>query len=375
MKSRFLCALTCLTFVSGFAYSQDENAPPPPPPPGDMRGGRFGPGGPGGPGGPMNVGRMAERLAEELQLDDAQKAQYDDIVARYRKEFAGDGQLFEQMRAARESGDQEQMREIGQQMRQRRQAMDQAMGRFYDEVRPILREDQVQRLDESRERQQARERRNPMRAVQELRDSLNLDATQQQQFDEMLQSVRERMMASREGGEMREMFEQMRAAREAGDMNKVEQLRQQFADRNDFTESMESFMDDLAPILRDDQKAALEAFRDRYQASAARGEATDFRTLIAAARRVDLNPEQARALKQVYDEARRAAREVRSGDSEGRATLAAKVRDDIRSVLTADQYRQFEQNLERANRSGDRERRGGQQRDPQQRGDRRRGDR
>ncbi len=295
---------------------------------------------------------MAERLAGELQLDEQQRTQYDEIVARYREQLTRDSggamrETFEQMRAAREAGDQEQLRELGQQMRERRRAMGDAFNRFYDEIQPILRPEQQQLLADFRQRAADRERRaNPMRALQDLRETLNLDQTQQQQFDELLRGSRERVMARREGGQMRELVQQMREAREAGDDEKAEQLRAQLVNRDELTDEVETFLDELMPILRDDQKALVEQFRTQFESSSARGNVADFRTLIAAARRVDLRPEQTQALRQVYDDARRAAREARDG--EGRATLAAKVRDDIRAVLDAEQFAQFEQNVARA---------------------------
>lgn len=135
----FVLAVFCLGGAAGFILARHVPAFGPPPRPfDDTNTSMMGPGGrgrgPGRRGGPQGLARggpggpaglppeAARRLADELQLDDAQRAQFRKVLDDHRAKF-------EQVhREARDRFDSEQRELLGA-------------------IRAILRPDQVQRLD------------------------------------------------------------------------------------------------------------------------------------------------------------------------------------------------------------------------------------
>jgi hypothetical protein len=120
----FVLVVFCLGGAGGFLLGRHvppfprPDGPPPPfgPGPGGRRGGPFG--GPGGMPPPV-----AARLADEVQMDDAQRAQLRQTLEEHRPKFEQIG------RDARERFEKEQQE-------------------LHDAIRAFLRADQVQRFDQ-----------------------------------------------------------------------------------------------------------------------------------------------------------------------------------------------------------------------------------
>jgi Spy/CpxP family protein refolding chaperone len=325
--------------------------------------GRF-----GGRGGPM-FGGFTQRIPEELGLDDEQRAQFEDIVAEFRERMTearrgGEGmrELFEQMREAREAGDEERMQELRAQFRERRGAGGQLMDQFFDDVEGILREDQVPKLQELRSRfaERMRGRGDPMAQLRDLRERLKLDEEQQTQFDDLLAELREQGGQRRQRmQDMRPLMRELREAQEAGDEARVEELRAQLEElRPQRGAWLDDFLTKLESILKEDQKAILAEFRqERGQRGERRGE-LDVRAIMAAAQRLDLDRDQRAELRGIMQEAMRAERELGRRDREGRAVLAAQTKKEVLAILDAEQGEQFERLLSQQGRRGRPERMG-----------------
>jgi Spy/CpxP family protein refolding chaperone len=303
----------------------------------------------GGPGRWAN--RMYDRLARDLNLDEQQRAQFDEIAAKQREQMRAN---FERMRAEREAGQQSGDDEAGQApdqggnggrggRRQFRMMPENQMNEFFDQIEPILHEDQIAKLDEARDR--AERRAENMRLPQELREQLNLDPDQQARYDELLQGIREERRGRMEG--MRPLVEELRAAEESGDEQRIAAAQSKMDEmRGDNDDFRAQFLAQVEPLLRDDQKQILDSYRDEPAgAAAAQGGAPDYRNVLKAAKRAKLTSEQARRLKEIEREAARTARSQR--DPESKALLTASVTEDVRKLLSADQMPRFERAMER----------------------------
>ncbi len=309
-----------------------------------------------GPGrGPMGVAQMSERLAEQLNLDEAQRVKFDAIVKKYEQQRTQAGQgddlraLMEEMRKAREAGDDARVQELRQQMRDMRGGPGAGMQPFFDEVKGILRQDQLAKFEEIRTRMM--ERMGPpggpqamRQLMSDLRDELKLDQGQQQKFDELAQALRN--PSAGQAQEMQDLREQMRAAREAGDQAKMDELRRQMeANRPNQSAALEKFFNELAPILNDSQKPTLEKFRERAREMDQGGGNDDLRTILRAASRLNLDETQRQQIRDIQREAQEAGRDIAVRDTEARKALAEKTKEKIKAILTPEQAQEFEKNL------------------------------
>lgn len=326
------------------------------------RAGRGGPGRPPGPPGRPPLEFMAERLAEELELTDAQRQQFDEIVARYAAATATEptGQrqrmreLGQAYREAREAGDEARAAQIREQMREQAGDRGRLLGQFFDEVQTILEPAQVARLQEIRSRRpRFGDGRGPefWQMVQALPEELNLTPEQHAQFDRLLREQREvleeRLRAWRE--ERARKVAEMEAAEEVGDEERAVELREALMWSRPEAPDVDAFFDRLATILNDEQRAQLAELRaDRPRARAADG-TRDVREILRVARRLKLNDEQHRKLREINQQALAAERRGRL-DEAARAELAANTKARILELLDAEQKAEFEQLLGREGR-------------------------
>jgi DNA repair exonuclease SbcCD ATPase subunit len=340
----------------------------------------------------FSIERMAGRIAEQLELDDEQKAQFDKIVAEFEERSQQQrgnreqmGEIRREMRAAREDGDDERVAELRAQMREL--GGGNPMNDFYDKIEPILRDDQKRQLSQMRERFGQRGGRGmgrggAMQQIERLRGRLNLDDEQREQFDRLLEDARESMQEQRRGRfeEIRPLIEELREAQREGDEERVQELREKFREMRGGggdNAALEDLYAQLEKILRDDQREILAQFREQQQQRGRRGgrggDQNDVRGLLRVAKRLDLNDEQKDELRQVEQESMRALREVRR-DREAQADLAKQVKKEITAILNSEQAERFERLLQRGSR-GDRSgrERSGRGRDRQPRRQRQRG--
>jgi hypothetical protein len=150
------------------------------------------------------VERAIQELPDKLKLDDAQKAQFDKLVAQHREQAQARQQrmrelqpIIEEMRKARESGDTQRAAELQKQIDQARQSMGNPAETFYSELVKILRPDQQETLKQYRQETEERgagpgagpgDVRTIARAVRRL----ELDEQQRVQVKEILKSAEQK---------------------------------------------------------------------------------------------------------------------------------------------------------------------------------------
>ena len=303
--------------------------------------------------------RVLDRFANQLELDEAQRAEFGELAKPYRQRTQDMGRRWGEMRQAMRDGDQERVAAMRGGMSHGGEWGGMFSG-LLDEVAPLLREDQLDRLYEMQDRMDGQRRRGEMyrRVMTELPEELGLDDAQRQQWDELMVSSREQHRERWQ--ETRALWEEVRAAEAGGDQERAQELREQLREemRPDPTEMLSTFFEQLEKILRDEQKAVLENFRQEFgigREGEARGQA-DVRNILRAARRVRLSGEQRDEFRPIEREAMRARREVRRRDAEGQALLAAKVKKQVVELLDPEQTREFEEQLKRLDRRSGRTR-------------------
>jgi len=326
----------------------------------------------------MSPQRMMRRLARDLELDDAQRQQFDEIVARHREEWARNRppreEVREMMRAHREaveSGDTEQVEQIRAQMREMRgQGPGPMLDEFINEVEAILTEDQLPKLNEFREQMESRRRgAESFRLMHELPERLNLTPEQRTQWEELMAEQREQFGQQRGWRrEMRPLMEEMRAAEEAGDEQRVAEIRAQLEEARPEPPDFDSFFDKLMPILTDEQKAQLTELRGQVgQSRQQRGRVMDVREIFRVVRRLDLTEEQRDRLREIMRDAKAITQKSRGGGREAKTEQAELIKSQIIEMLDADQKAEFERLLDQAGRPN-------RNREPRREGRDRRGD-
>ena len=336
------------SLVLSFAVSSAVAQPPP-----------DGPRGRGPRGGAGWYDRMLARVTNELQLDESQREQFDEIVATHRERMQEMGQRWQELRQAMRDGDEERAAVLRAELPQRGPGG--MFGPILEDLEPLLREDQLERLHAMQERMQEGRRRGDMyrRVMTELPEELGLDEAQREQWDQLMATRREQRREQFE--QMRPIWEEMRTAQEAGDEERLAELRAQLEEmRADPEAGLQSLFDELEGILREDQILILNEYR-RELGTRARGDADepgDLRNILRAAKRVRLDSEQREALREIESEAGNARREIDRRDAEAARRLAAKVKQQIIEILDPDQQREFEENLSRLDRDVRRSREG-----------------
>ncbi len=308
---------------------------------------------------PMDAAGIANQLADKLQLSDAQRTQYNALVAKYKDRWQGQAgragalrDLARAYRQARQSGDAPRADEVSQQMRELGGARGQAVREFLDEVKPILTTEQLKKLDEFRQTMRGRMAGAQApggglrQLVRRLPDELGLTADQRTKFDALV--AEQRAAAAGPRDELHPLVESLRAARQAGDDAQVAGLEKQLADRRAAGGSPQTFLEKLQPILTDEQKAKLQDLRAKLGAAAqAPG---DVRQVLQTARRLDLTEEQRGRLREIMHTTTTAARDAQ--DADARTKLAASVKQQIVAMLDTNQAEKFEQMLGKAPRAG-----------------------
>ncbi len=104
----------------------------------------------------------------------------------------------------------------------------------------------------------------PAALMERLSKELNLDQEQQDQYRTIVSKYRQRLAnQAGDGPEMAENARQMREAGDTGGDSKGRELRDQMRSRRGNRQVVESFLDEVETILRDDQKEKLGQVRDR----------------------------------------------------------------------------------------------------------------
>ncbi|MBK9119447.1 MAG: hypothetical protein IPM18_07580 [Phycisphaerales bacterium] len=330
---------------------------------GGRRPGQRGPGGPGGPpGGPM-FEMMAERLAERLHMSEDQRLVLEGLVAQHRAELqaAGFGPdqmrgLGQEMRAAREAGDDARVAEIRAEMQAHRQQFEALNQKLMNSVEGILLEDQLPEFQEMRARMERG--RQQMQAGQRFRDivetlpnELAMTPEQRASYDELVAEQRAGFEARRgQWQEMRGLFEELREARAAGDFDRVREIEAELESRRPAPPNVDEFFAKLQPLLTAEQRAQLAEIQaqgpgqQRGPGAQERQRPLDIRQVLQTARRLRLNEEQQGKLRDIERNARDAEQAARR-DQQGAQQRAETVKTEILGILDANQKAEFERLL------------------------------
>jgi len=317
----------------------------------------------------MNIRNMADRIATRLNLTPEQRTAYDAIVAKH-EAATGDGAemrgLMEQMRAARDDNDDAKVAELREKMRQMGAAREEATESFFDEVETILSDQQKTVLDDVRDRMrdqadQGRRGQEAMELMRRLPDELNLTPEQRTQYEALIQEQRESRRA--QGEELRPLFQQLREARQAGDEARAAQIEAEIEAKQPQGGgrggpggpggNIDELLNKLMPILSAEQQAKLTELRQSIGTQRG-GAGTDVRSLLRAARQLELNDQQKQQLRLINREATSQERAAR--DPQSRAAVAQTVKAKIVEILDANQAAEFERLLSKDRPARDRTR-------------------
>ena len=227
-------------------------------------------------GGP---GRFLDNLPETLELDEAQRAQFDQITAEFRERRRAVRDLGRELRRAQRDGDEARAAELEQQLAEAAFDPREELKQTFDQIETILNDDQSSRFSEFRQEMEQRwgrreERggpggpdwrggpggRGPGRMLDRVAQSLDLSEEQKAEFDEIVAGHRERM------GEARPLMRDMRRAQRDGDMNRAEELRAQMFELGvDPWGSLRQSLDEVEPILSDEQFERFSEMRMTFQ--------------------------------------------------------------------------------------------------------------
>lgn len=294
--------------------------------------------------------RMFARIADELELDEAQRAQLDEIAAEHRERMRETEEREQEIREAMRDTDDEHAAELRAELREIR-GPETGMTEVLEKLEPILRDDQISRLWEMQDRNDRRrdDRERYRRITQELPDELGLSEEQRDEFDALLRAQREQMRER--WSEVRPLMEEMRQAREAGNQARVDELRQQLEDTRPSQDALfEAFFEELKDTLTEEQLGLLSAFREELAGGGPgqRGGPSDVRNVLRAVKRLELDSDQKGRIREIEREAIGAYRKIPRSNKEEQAVLAAETQAEIMEVLNEEQAKEFESVLKQA---------------------------
>jgi predicted house-cleaning noncanonical NTP pyrophosphatase (MazG superfamily) len=311
-----------------------------------------------------------DRIREALELDEDQQAEFDRIAAEFR-ERRGSGpdrermrSLMEEMRRAHQEGNSERVAEIREELRDARGG--DRIQEFLDEIEGILHDDQREKLAGIRERIATERRRGQMAAargparggpvaqLRRLRAELQLTEKQAERYDELYAELQEALAQQGPREDVTKgLVDELIKAVEAGDEARIAELKEQLSGPHaQNQEAIGQFLAQVEEILEPGQVEILQRFRERMRMG--RG-LDDLEAMLRIVRRLDLNDEQRQRVREIRRENHQAAQEARR-DPEAMAQLNAKVREELREVLTDEQVAEFDKLLE--SQRSDKSRRG-----------------
>lgn len=320
-------------------------------------------------------GEWITRMTDRLQLDDAQRSEFDALVEPYRAQWQADRSAWREhrgaIREAEANGDSALVEELRANRPQRTSNPMSDMQQVLTDLAPSLDAEQQVTLKEmqagiAERAQRAEQWRKRREMVRALPDAVGMDDDQRAAFDEQVRSMRDDMRS--QWRELRPLRNEMRAAREAGDNELADAIRDEMrAAGPDMDAMAERFDSDVRSLLSDDQLKQYEAFRDQHadvfnvnggaNGNDAAGQArlaaqqkderpTDARNVVRAVRRVTLDVEQRDQVREIEREMMMEMRTLRRTDREAQKQLAVQIQTKISAVLDAEQKVVFEAALQ-----------------------------
>lgn len=304
--------------------------------------------------GPRGDGpRMFGRLAEQLDLDEQQRTEFQEIMQAHRQRLMEQFPELREIRQAMRDGDFDRARELRQDVEAQGFDFRSSIQQAFDEVEVILTDEQFERFSQMRSdmRRWADRREEERNFRERLPEELEMNEEQRAQYEDLLrqrrQQFRDRMREA--GGLMREL----REAREAGDEDLAADIEAELeamraaAPRPDSAERRDQLLNEVRGILNEDQLPILETYYELPADEADEGETYDVRTLLRAAARSGLDRSQRKEWKDIARNALKRLRPLDRNDRDEKAEIAAEVRTQLEGLLEESQMDRFEEQLER----------------------------
>ncbi len=314
---------------------------------------------------------IMEKIAAELNLEAQQRIKLDEIVSAYLQELGERRRKWFELRQAEKAGDSARAELLRAELQDAGSTNPQStVPAILGELEPHLRPDQREKLPAIEERFTRRGGgANELTALANLAAELNLSPEQKEQYNALVGEYREQ--TARDASRMIEvagLYKELEEARRSGDESRAADLQKRMGEAQpDRRGQLEKLLDQIERILDTDQRRTFVERRDDVvSALTARGGGPDVRTMLRTAKRLKLEDDQKARLAEVEREAEEALRGLKARDRDGRLRLANQVRKDILAILTPEQQRDFERQLDR--RAGRRASEGGEKRAPGKRG-------
>lgn len=243
------------------------------------------------------------------------------------------------------------------------------IGRVLERLEPTLTAEQKARVPEVRERLSARGALiggTILDRVSRLKAQLELDEGQSAEFDRHFAVFSDRYTAAEAEQKAHgdALIEELREAAEAGDVARIAALREELQSTDvDTDAALFEFLDQIEPILHEDQLWAWERHTRQFTQRSARRGGEDVRRLLAAARRLELDRNERQQLRDLERQVQRTAREARR-DPDANRRLYELVRGELVKMVGEEQVAELEQQAQRRGPMGDRPPRRGDGRRP-----------
>lgn len=315
--------------------------------------------------------RRYEQIAEDLDLDDEQRAVLQDIKVAQIEQMEQFRARWEAVREAYESGDEargDELREALVAEMRESGGPRQFMNQVWDELDPVLTDEQRTLAQDLRERRGRRGRDRRENGDEEsnsvsrdgadqggddLTQTLNMSDEQKADYAALVEAHKQLSKAT--ANEMRSIRQRIEAAEAEGDTEGAAKLKEHLAQLDSQAKAQkEAFNEELAGMLTPAQQETLAEYRaDQQVAEELNDIPADLRTVLRAAMRLKLERSQKQQIRDLTKEAKKDLRTARATDRKNRdrertaeKALADQYKARIRSILTTEQSQKYTENLE-----------------------------
>lgn len=296
------------------------------------------------------INGLLARANQGLDLDEEQKTKVKAVADEFRERYVNEKtrskntlDTMDKLKEARESGDKERVKELRGQLKRLRG--NNLSGEFFEAIRPIMREDQLDKLDRMQHpvKPAAQPTQNPTTKLLRIRDELGLSPQQNKMYNKAISRFRKPTKKTAEpDAEILSLVAELQEAVASGNEDRIAEIRERVREKSQSSSKIEALYAELATFLDDDQMERVEMVRESMQTHDSR----DARAILRAVRRLRLDREQREKLREVDTYAREKLRSARR-DEAAREELNETVNERVRAFLTELQIKQLDEILEK----------------------------
>jgi|GEM_PF-5911945 len=295
---------------------------------------------------------LLQRARFELNLDEEQDKKIHKIANQLRKKLQNNNKrpkeilaAMDELKQAREQGDQEKVKEIRATLRDLRGR--DVVNQFYDSIKPVLNEQQLAKLEEIRKPQRAQAvqyaQLSPKARLRRLAGQLQLTPEQQPKYAELLKQYDPTGKPKNVlDAETLDLIAEMQTAVKNKDNDRLMELKDRLVDLNQRkqAEPFTAFLDAVAGILTEKQLETL----DRVRGQIENPNKADARAILRAARRLDLDRDQKTELRNI-EKFTREQMKANRGDHKKLAELDRDVLGQVKAMLNPEQTEKLDRLL------------------------------